>query len=147
MLGILENPNVAVVVLFLGVLAIYAEFLRPGKVLPGVLGSTAAIFSGRALLHQSGNWRGTVLGAVLIAGAIGCCALEARFQTKGVLTVCAVGLLTLGLLWFVPAPAVLPAVAIGIALVFCPLSSFLFSIAYRARRRKRATVNRPNAIT
>lgn len=143
MLGILENPNVAVVVLFLGVLAIYVEFLRPGKVLPGVLGSTAAILSGRALLHQSVNW----LGAVLIAAAIGCCAVEARFQTKSVLTVCAVGLLTLGLLWCVPAPAVLPAVAIGIALVFCPLSSFLFSIAYRARRRKRATVNRPNAIT
>ena len=143
MLGILENPNIAVMVLFLGVLSIYAEFLRPGRVLPGVLGSVATILAARALSHRPVSW----VSAALVAAAIGCCLLEARYRTKGVLTVGAVGLLTLGLLRLVTAPQVIPALAIGIALVFCPLSSFLFSTAYRARTRKRATVDRPNAIT
>ena len=66
-LAFLANPNVAYLLLVLGLLALVAEVATPGAVIPGVTGTIMLILATYGLLHLPTNWVGPVL---MIAGVV-----------------------------------------------------------------------------
>lgn len=60
-LAFVANPNVAYLLLVLGLLAIIAEFATPGAVAPGVSGAIMLILALYGLLRLPTNWLGPVL--------------------------------------------------------------------------------------
>ncbi len=63
---VISSPTLAFILLIIGVLGIYREFLNPGRVIPGLLGLALTVISVYGL-SQHGP---TVVGLVLISVAI-----------------------------------------------------------------------------
>ena len=64
LLAVLANPNVALILMSLGTLGLFAELQHPGTVLPGVLGAGALILGLVALGNLPFNWAGLALLAL-----------------------------------------------------------------------------------
>jgi membrane-bound serine protease (ClpP class) len=138
-LDYLMDPNVAFLILAVGVMALYVEFNHPGAVVPGTVGVVFILVSLFAL-----NLLPTRFAALaLILGAFALFAAEAKFATHGVLTIGGIALVTLGGLLLVDAPIpemrvhLLTALAVSIPLGV--ITAFLMSLALRARRNKVVT--------
>ncbi len=67
LLGILANPNLALVLFLIGGVALWAEWSVPGMVGPGVIGVIALILAFVGFFNLPGNW----VGLVLLALAMG----------------------------------------------------------------------------
>ena len=138
-LDYLMDPNIAFLLLVIGALAIYTEFHTPGAVIPGTIGFIAVLLAVFALHLLPTSYA----GVALILGAFVLFALEAKFQTHGVLTIGATGLLILGALMLVDGPIpemrVRLVTAIAVSVPFALITVFLMSMALRARRNKVAT--------
>lgn len=129
------GANAAFTILIVGVLLIYAEFLRPGRLLPGLAGSITAVTGAYWLWRNSPVLPG-VLGLLaatllLIAEAL----WDAHF-IPGIL-----GTLSLSCgfsLLFPPERRIAPSLAIPISMVFGAITTFLAFEAKRARQNKRS---------
>jgi membrane-bound serine protease (ClpP class) len=130
------DPNIAVMLLVIGALAIYVEFTAPGMVAPGVVGSILLLLGLSALSVLPINW----LGAALLLLAFALFALEAKMAAHGVLGVGGAVAMMLGAVMLVDSP--LPEMrihwttAIALALPFSLITVWLLSLAVRARRNK-----------
>jgi membrane-bound serine protease (ClpP class) len=138
-LGWLMDPNIAFLVLAIGGLALYAEFNHPGAIIPGVVGVIFILLTLFALNLLPTRYA----SLALIALAFILFALEAKFLSHGVLTVGGIVSLTLGGLLLVDGPIpemrVKLFTALAVSLPFGLITSFLMSIAWRARRNKIVT--------
>jgi membrane-bound serine protease (ClpP class) len=138
-LDYLMDPDVAFVLLAIGLLALYVEFNHPGAVVPGTVGVVFILVAAFALNLLPVRFA----ALVLIAGSFALFALEAKFATHGVLTTGGIVLLTLGGLLLIDAPIpemrvhILTALAVSVPLGI--ITAFLMSIALRARRNKVVT--------
>ena len=132
----ISNPNLAYILLMLGLLGLYFEFSNPGAILPGVLGGIClllAIFSFQILPIN-------YVGLILILMAIGLFILEIKVQSYGILTIGGIIAMVIGSIMLIntPIPELRPSlnfiipVAIGISLIFI----FLITLAIRAHVRK-----------
>jgi membrane-bound serine protease (ClpP class) len=138
-LAYLMDPNVAFILLAIGMLALYMEFNHPGAVVPGTVGVVFLLLAAFAL-----NLLPVRFAAIaLILGSFVLFALEAKFVSHGVLTIGGIALLTLGALMLVDGPIPEMRVRLWTALtVSVPLgliTAFLMSIALRARQNKVVT--------
>jgi membrane-bound serine protease (ClpP class) len=135
-LSAIADPNIALVLLVLGALGIYAEFSSPGAVAPGVIGAIFVLLGLTALSMFPIRW----LGAALILLAFVFFAMEAKFTSHGVLTIGGAAAMLLGALTLVdspwPATRIHLGYALGVTLPFALITAFLLSIAVRARRNK-----------
>ena len=132
----ISNPNLAYLLLMLGLLGLYFEFSNPGSILPGVLGGIfllLAIFSFQILPIN-------YVGLILILLAIGLFILEIKVQSYGILSIGGIIAMIIGSIMLVPAPIpelrpslkfIIP-VAIGLSSIFI----FLIVIAVRAHMRR-----------
>jgi membrane-bound serine protease (ClpP class) len=138
-LSYILDPNVAFILLAIGMLALYAEFNHPGAVVPGTVGIVFILLAAFAFHFLPVRFA----ALILIAGAFALFALEAKFVSHGVLTIGGISLLVIGGLLLVDAPIPEMRVRLGTALVVgIPLgviTSFLMSLALRARRNKVVT--------
>jgi membrane-bound serine protease (ClpP class) len=128
----ISNPNLAYILLMLGLLGLYFEFSNPGAILPGVLGGISlllAIFSFQILPIN-------YVGLILILLAIGMFILEIKIQSYGILSVGGIIAMVIGSIMLIDAPIpelrpslkfIIP-VAVGLSLIFL----FLIFIAVRA---------------
>ena len=132
----ISNPNLAYILLMLGLLGLYFEFSNPGAILPGVLGGIClllAIFSFQILPIN-------YVGLILILMAIGLFILEVKVQSYGILTIGGIIAMVIGSIMLIntPIPELRPSlnviipVAIGISLIFI----FLITLAIRAHIKK-----------
>lgn len=132
----ISNPNLAYILLMLGLLGLYFEFSNPGAILPGVLGGIClllAIFSFQILPIN-------YVGLILILMAIGLFILEIKVQSYGILTIGGITAMVIGSIMLIntPIPELRPSlnfiipVAIGISLIFI----FLITLAIRAHIKK-----------
>jgi len=135
----LMDPNVAFLLLAVGLLSLYVEFNHPGAVVPGTVGVVFILLAAFALNLLPVRFAALVAIAVAFALFV----LEAKFASHGVLTTGGIVLLTLGGLLLVDAPIpemrvhLLTAMAISIPLGL--ITAFLMTIAFRARRNKVVT--------
>jgi len=138
-LDYLMDPDVAFILLAIGLLALYVEFNHPGAVVPGTVGVVFILVAAFAL-----NLLPVRFAALaLIAGSFALFALEAKFATHGVLTTGGIVLLTLGGLLLIDAP--IPELrvhlytALSVALPIGSITAVLMYYALRARRNKVVT--------
>lgn len=135
----ISNPNLAYILLMLGLLGLYFEFSNPGAILPGVLGGLCllvAIFSFQILPIN-------YVGLILILLSIGLFILELKIQSYGILSVGGVLAMVIGSIMLIDAPIpelrpslmfIIP-VALGLSLIFL----FLIILAVRVHMRKALT--------
>jgi membrane-bound serine protease (ClpP class) len=132
----ISNPNLAYILLMLGLLGLYFEFSNPGAILPGVLGGIClllAIFSFQILPIN-------YVGLILILLAIGLFILEVKVQSYGILSVGGIIAMVIGSIMLIdtPIPELRPSlnfiipVAVGISAIFI----FLIVIAIRAHMKR-----------
>jgi membrane-bound serine protease (ClpP class) len=138
-LGYMMDPNVAFIIMAVGLLALYVEFNHPGAVLPGVVGLIFIILAIFAL-----NLLPTRYAALaMILAAFVLFALEVKFGTHGVLAIGGIASMILGALLLVDAPIpemrVHLITALAVSVPIGAITVFLISIAVRARRNKVTT--------
>ncbi len=135
----ISNPNLAYILLMVGLLGLYFEFSHPGAILPGVLGGISlllAIFSFQILPLN-------YVALLLILLAIGLFVLEVKIQSYGILGVGGVIAMVIGSVMLInsPIPELQPSLtvviplAVGLSLIFL----FLVFLVIRAHSRKAST--------
>ena len=136
LLSWIMNPNIAFILMSLGMLAVWAEFNNPGAILPGVVGLIAILLAVFAL-----NLLPTRYAAVaLILAAFGLFALEAKFTSYGILGAGGVICLIFGALLLVDGP--IPELRVNLAtalIVSIPIgviAVFLMTLVMRAYKTK-----------
>jgi membrane-bound serine protease (ClpP class) len=138
-LSAIADPNIALLLLVLGVLGIYVEFSSPGLIAPGVLGAIVLLLGLAAMAMFPIDW----LGAALMILGLAFFVMEAKFATHGILTAGGAVALLLGALLLIdtnePALRIRLSMALAVTIPFALITSFLLSIAVRARRNKVAT--------
>jgi len=139
MLAIIAEPQVAFLLLVVGILGLYLEFTHPGMIAPGVVGGIAILLFAMATQILPMN----LLGLLLIAAGIGLFILEVKVTSFGLLTVGGVLSITLGFLVLfegpipemrVPLTAILPG-----SLTLAAIMAFLTQRAFRSQRIKVST--------
>jgi membrane-bound serine protease (ClpP class) len=139
LLAAIADPNIGLLLLVLGALGIYVEFSSPGLVAPGVIGAIMLLLGLTALTMLPINW----LGAALMILALAFFILEAKFTTHGVLTAGGAAAMLLGAMMLidtnVPELRIRWGTAAGLTIPFALITSFLLTIAVRARRNKVVT--------
>ena len=133
------DPNVAFILMSLGMLALWAEFNNPGAILPGVVGLVAILLAVIAL-----NILPTRFSAVaLIIAAFVLFALEAKFTSYGILGAGGVVCMIFGALLLVDGPIPELRVSLLTALVVSipigVIAVFLMTLVLRAHRNKVVT--------
>ncbi|HYZ87347.1 MAG TPA: nodulation protein NfeD, partial [Bryobacteraceae bacterium] len=134
-LNAVSDPNIALVVLFLGVLGLYVEFSTPGLIFPGVAGAILLLLGLTAMAVLPLNW----LGVALIVLALALFVLEAKFTSFGILGAGGAVAMILGALLLVEGPPefrIRAGTAIAIALPFAVISVFLTTLVIRAHGNK-----------
>jgi membrane-bound serine protease (ClpP class) len=135
----ISNPNLAYILLMLGLLGLYFEFANPGAILPGVLGGIfllLAIFSFQILPIN-------YVGLLLIVLAIGLFIAEVKVHSYGILSIGGIAAMVIGSMMLIksPIPELKPSlgfiipVAMGISFIFI----FLVFLVIRAHARKIVT--------
>ncbi len=134
-----SDPNVALLLLAFGMIAIYVECLAPGLIFPGVIGSALAVIGLAGLGTQPLNSIGVTLGV----SAIALFALEIKFAPHGALGLAGAVALVFGAVMLVDRSAteqrISLATAVGIAIPLSVITAFLATIGGLARRNKVVT--------
>ena len=132
----LVDPNIAILILVLGVFLVYLEFNVPGTIVPGALGAMLVMLALFALnllpIHLA--------SAGLLIAALVLLLLEVKAPSHGVLAGTGMIALIFGALTLVDSPVpelrIHLATAAGVGVGFGIITVFLVRIALRARRNK-----------
>jgi len=135
----ISNPNLAYILLMLGLLGLYFEFSNPGAILPGVMGGICLLLAIFAFQILPINY----VGLLLILLAIGLFILEIKVQSYGILSIGGIMAMILGSIMLIdsPIPELRPSlnfiipVAIGLSLIFI----FLITLVVRVHSRRAVT--------
>lgn len=135
----IAEPNLAYILLIIGLLGLYFEFSHPGAIFPGVLGGISlllAIFSFQILPVN-------YVGLLLILLAIGLFILEVKVVSHGLLSIGGVAAMVIGSIMLIdsPIPELKPSLEfiIPVAVGFSLIALFLVTLVFRAHRRKVVT--------
>jgi membrane-bound serine protease (ClpP class) len=138
-LAALMDPNMAFIILVIGVLALYVEFNHPGAVLPGVVGLICILLAIFALNILPTRYA----SLALIVAAFALFALEAKFQSHGVLGVGGMVAMVIGGLLLVDGPIpemrVRLLTTLVVSLPFGVITVFLMNLALKAHHSKVVT--------
>jgi membrane-bound serine protease (ClpP class) len=138
-LAFIMNPNVAFILLSLGMLGLWAEFNNPGAIVPGVVGVVFVLLAVFALNILPVRY--AALGLILLAFVL--FALEAAFSAHGIMAAGGVAAMFLGGLLLVDGPVPEMRVhwitALAVSIPFGLIAVFLVSLIIRAHRRKPTT--------
>ncbi len=135
----LIDPNLAFILLILGVLGVYLEFTHPGLILPGVAGGILVILALMALTLLPIRFAGA---ALLLLGMI-LFVLEAKIASHGILGMGGSVAMVLGALILidtsVPELKIRLSTAVAVTLPFALITIFLLQLVIRARALKVTT--------
>lgn len=136
LLSVLNNPNVAYLLLMLGFYGLFFELSNPGAIFPGVAGGFCLILGLFALQNLSINYAGLLLilfGVILFL-------LETQVTSHGLLAVGGTVSLLAGSLFLIdaPQPYLRVSLKVIVPVVGTTAAFFLFAVtlALRAQRRK-----------
>ncbi|MBI4719644.1 MAG: nodulation protein NfeD [Chitinivibrionia bacterium] len=142
LLGKISEPNIAYLLMLLGMLGLFFELQNPGAIFPGVIGAISIItaFFSFQLLPVN------ISGIALIICAVIMFVLEIKITSGGLLTVGGIVSMIIGSIMFVDSPLPFMRVSLAViipSVVFTALF-FMFAVALglRAQRRKVSTGER-----
>ncbi|HOM28265.1 MAG TPA: nodulation protein NfeD [Deltaproteobacteria bacterium] len=137
-LAAIANPNVAYILMLIGLAGIYFEFSSPGAVLPGVVGGICLILAFFAFQSLPVNYAG--FGLILLAAVM--FIAEIKVPSYGLLTVGGIVSMVLGALLLFRDPQISAQVSFGVILpvtvvfaAFIALTVFLVVKAHRSAPR------------
>jgi len=138
-LHLITDPNIAYVLLMLGMLGLFFELANPGVIVPGVIGGISLILAFFAFQQLPLNWAGLLLilfGIVLLVA-------EIKVVSHGVLTIGGVIAILLGSIMLVNTPEMPLRVSwkVIIPVVGATAGIFVFAVSagIRAQLRRPAT--------
>ncbi len=135
----LIDPNLAFILLVLGLLGVYVEFSNPGLIFPGVAGAILVILGAMALTVLPINW---AAAALVLLGLV-FFVLEATTTTNGILAAGGAIAMVLGAVMLidtdVPELSISWGTAVGATLPFAAITVFLLQLAVRSFRAKVVT--------
>jgi membrane-bound serine protease (ClpP class) len=133
------NPNIALILMMLGLLGLYFEFSNPGAILPGVIGAISLLLAFFAFQILPVNY----VGLLLILLAIGLFVAEIKVQGFGILGIGGIISMIFGslMLFNSPIPDFKPdlSVVITISIIFGILFLFFLYISLKAHSQKVST--------
>jgi len=138
-LSALSDPNIAYLLLMIGLAGLYFEFSNPGAVLPGVVGGISLILAFFALQTLPVNFAGVLLilfGVILFIA-------EIKVVSHGLLTVAGIISLALGSLFLFESPIPALRVSFQVLIPTVVIASVFFiavvSLAVKAQMRQPRT--------
>ena len=138
-LAVLSNPNIAYILMMIGLVGLYFELSNPGAIFPGVIGGISLILAFFAFRMLPINYAGVML---ILLGVILFIA-EIKVASYGLLTVGGLVSLALGsiMLFESPIPALRASLSVIIPTILVTAGFFLFAVtlALRAQMAKPAT--------
>lgn len=137
-MGALSDPNIAFLMLILGVLGIYMEFSAPGMILPGVAGGILLLLSLAALSVLPIYWGGVAL--VVLAFIL--FVLEAKMASHGILGTGGAIAMLLGSLLLIEGPPEMRirlTTALAVTIPFSLITIFLVTLVIRAQSSRVVT--------
>jgi membrane-bound serine protease (ClpP class) len=136
-LSALSDPNIAYILLLIGLAGLYFEFSNPGVILPGVIGGISLIMAFFAMQTLPVNYA----GIALILFAIILFIAEIKVVSHGILTVGGIVSLVVGSLMLFQAPDPSLRVSWGVLIPAVTITSLFFiaviAIAVKAQLRPR----------
>ncbi len=139
LLNIISDPNIAYILMLLGIYGLFFELYNPGSILPGVVGGISLILAFFAFQTLPINYA----GVLLILFAIILFLLEIKVTSYGVLSIGGVLSLILGSIMLVDSPIPAFRVSLGVifpaALVTVLFFGFAIGMAIRAQRKQPTT--------
>jgi len=136
-LSALSDPNIAYILLLIGLAGLYFEFSTPGVILPGVIGGIALIMAFFAMQTLPVNYA----GVALILFAIILFIAEIKVISHGILTIGGIVSLVIGSLMLFQAPDPSLRVSWGVLIPAVSIVSLFFiaviAIAVKAQLRPR----------
>jgi membrane-bound serine protease (ClpP class) len=144
LLAVITNPNIALLLMMIGVYGLIFEFLNPGAVAPGLIGAVSLLVALYALNLLPVNYAGVAL--VLLG--IGLMVAEVHIGAFGVIGIGGVAAFVIGSILMFPAEAPgfglsMPVVAIVAATT---LGFFMLVLSMLLRSRRRAIVSGAEAL-
>lgn len=140
-LDILSDPNIAYILLMVGIYGLLFELYNPGAMFPGVIGFISLVLAFYSLHTLPINYA----GVALIVFAIVLFILELKIVSHGLLTIGGVLSLALGSIMLIKTESPLEDIAISweviAAVVFFTILFFVFALGYgiKAQRQKPIT--------
>jgi membrane-bound serine protease (ClpP class) len=135
-LSALSDPNIAYILLLIGLAGLYFEFSTPGVILPGVIGGISLIMAFFAMQTLPVNYAGValILFAILLFIA------EIKVISHGILTIGGIVSLVIGSLMLFQSPDPSLRVSWGVLIPAVSITSLFFiaviAIALKAQMRK-----------
>ncbi len=139
LLSTLANPNIAYILMLIGLAGIYFELSSPGAILPGIIGGICIILAFFAFSALPVNYAGVAL--ILLSGIL--FFAEIKVQSMGLLTVGGIISLILGSIILFRTPEMSAQVSWGVIL---PISVF-FAISFSALVWLVIRTHRKNPVT
>lgn len=141
LLGVITNPNIAYILLLVGVYGLLFEFMSPGAVAPGIIGAIALLTALFALDLLPVNYA----GLALILLGVGLMTAEAYNPSVGAFGIGGVAAFALGslLLFNTAAPQFRLSPGVLLAAVGLSLAYFVFALGTALRARRRAVAIGP----
>jgi membrane-bound serine protease (ClpP class) len=137
LLSAIAHPNIAYLLLLLGMVGIYFELSHPGVILPGVLGGVSILLALFALSVLPVNY----VGVLLILLGIGFFVAEVKVASYGLLTVAGLTSFILGSLMLIRSP--FPALRVGLAVVLPTALAVAFVVIFLLTRVLRSRREKP----
>jgi membrane-bound serine protease (ClpP class) len=138
-LSVLANPNIAYLLMALGMLGIYVEVTHPGSVFPGVVGVIAMLLA----LYSLSVLPVSLAGVALIVVGLVLFLLEVKVTSYGMLTVGGLASFVLGSLMLFDSPIPDMRVSLGViiptALLVAIVTVFLLSRVLKAHSQSPTT--------
>jgi len=134
LLDIITNPNIAYILMMLGIYGLMFELYNPGSILPGVVGGICLLLGLYALQTLPVNYT----GLLLIIFAIILFLLEIKIPSYGLLTIGGVVSLTLGsiMLFDSPLPFLQVSWQVILTVVLLSVLFFVFAIGMAIRTHR-----------
>jgi len=134
-LALITDPNIAYILLMLGMLGLFFELANPGVILPGIIGGISLILAFFAFQSLPINWAGFLLilfGIVLLIA-------EVKVASHGVLTIGGVIAIILGSMMLVSTPELPLRVSWGVIVpvVAATVGIFVFAVGAGMRAQLR----------
>ncbi len=141
LLGVISDPNIAYILLMLGIYGIFFELYNPGAIFPGVIGGIAIILAAYSLQMLPINYAGLAL--ILLAVVL--FLLEIKVPSYGLLTIGGVVSVLLGSMMLIEPASELEFVSISMSLIITIVILttlffvFIAALGLKAQSRKGAS--------
>ena len=138
-LSVISDPNIAYILLMIGIYGIFFELYSPGSIFPGVIGGISLILAAYSLQMLPINYAGLALIILAIILFI----IEVKVASYGMLTVGGIISLFLGSIMLIDSPFEFMEISLSLILTVVILTAlffiFLATLGIRAQYRKATT--------